>query len=163
MKRERPAVQTRRAMRARRVTLLLVAPLVVPLVATCAAFEGAVDPTFGLPDLVVASPTLSRDVQPIFDRRCAFGGCHSSATRQGGLTLVAGASRAALVGRPARLSPGDTLVVAGASVRSWLVRMIGDDSSARAGVSRMPLAAPALTANQRATIARWIDRGAPPD
>lgn len=133
------------------------------LVAACADFEGTVDPAFGLPDLVVESPTLSRDIQPIFDRRCAFGGCHSAATRQGGLSLVAGASHAALVGRPARLSPGDTIVVAGASSRSWLVRILADDPGPRNGVSRMPLAAPALTANQRATIARWIDRGASPD
>ncbi|MFP5354712.1 MAG: hypothetical protein ACLGIK_06085 [Gemmatimonadota bacterium] len=131
--------------------------------AACADFEGTVDPAFGLPDVVVESPTLSRDVQPIFDRRCAFGGCHSAATRQGGLSLVAGASHAALVGRPARLSAGDTIVVPGASSRSWLVRILADDPGPRHGVSRMPLAAPALTTNQRSTIARWIDRGAPPD
>jgi len=129
----------------------------------CADFEGSVDPTFGLPDVVVDAPTLSRDVQPMLDRRCAYGGCHSAASRQGGLSLVAGGSYAALVRRPARLSPGDTLVVPGASSRSWLVHMIGADAGARAGVSRMPLAAAPLTAHQLTTIARWIDRGAPPD
>lgn len=137
--------------------------IVAALAPACADFEGTVDPAFGLPDRVVEAPTLSRDIQPIFDRRCAFGGCHSAATRQGGLSLVAGASHAALVGRPARLSAGDTIVVPGASSRSWLVRILADDPGPRNGVSRMPLAAPALTANQRLTIARWIDRGAPPD
>jgi len=34
---------------------------------------------------------------------------------------------------------------------------------ARAAASRMPLAAGVLTVNQRGTIARWIDRGAPSD
>jgi hypothetical protein len=135
----------------------------VLVIGSCADFPEAVDPAFGLPDERVEAPTLARDVQPIFDRRCAFGGCHSAASRQGGLSLVAGASRGALVGRPARLSPGDTLVVAGSSSRSWLPRMIGDDAAARAGTSRMPLAAAPLTVNQRETIARWIDRGAPPD
>lgn len=135
----------------------------VTLVTSCADFEGTVDPAFGLPDVVVESPTLARDIQPIFDRRCAFGGCHSVATRQGGLVLVASASRAALVGRPARLSAGDTIVVPGVASRSWLVRILADDPGPRNGVSRMPLAAPALTDNQRTTIARWIDHGAPPD
>ncbi|MEP7383779.1 MAG: hypothetical protein ABI910_18985 [Gemmatimonadota bacterium] len=129
----------------------------------CADFAGTSDPTFGLSDTVVDAPTLFRDVQPIFDRRCAYGGCHSAATHQAGLTLVAGASRDALLGRPARLSPGDTLVVAGDSARSWILRMIGDNDIARGGFSRMPLASSPLTANQRETIARWIARGASED
>ncbi len=129
----------------------------------CADFEGAPDPTFGLADQAVDAPTLVLDVQPIFDRRCAYGGCHSAVTHQAGLTLVAGASRDALLGRPARLIPGDTLVVAGDSARSWILRMIGDDDIARGGFSRMPLASSPLPANQRETIARWIARGAPED
>lgn len=128
---------------------------------SCAGFDGSLDPTFGLADTVPDAPTLARDVQPILDKRCAFGGCHSAATRQAGLTLVDGASLSALVRRPARLSPGDTLVIPGASSRSWMVRMIGDNAAARGGLSRMPLAAAPLTPNQIATIARWIDRGAP--
>ncbi len=117
--------------------------------------------TFGLPDVVVDAPTLTHDVQPILDRRCAFGGCHSSATRQAGLDLTPAASFDALVGRRARLNPVDTLVIPGASNRSWLMKMLGGDDAARPGVSRMPLAAQPLTANQLATVARWIDRGAP--
>ncbi len=141
---------------------ILAACLVVASL-SCADFDASLDPTFGLPDIAVEAPTLSRDVQPLLDRRCAYGGCHSAASRQGGLSLVAGQSHAALVRRPARLSPGDTLVVPGVSSRSWLVRMTGPDAGARAGVSRMPLAAAPLTAHQLTTIARWIDRGAPPD
>ena len=52
---------------------------------------------------------------------CAFGGCHSSATRQAGLDLTPAASYDALVGRRARLNPVDTLVIPGASNRSWLM------------------------------------------
>ncbi|MCC6928972.1 MAG: hypothetical protein IT359_08300 [Gemmatimonadaceae bacterium] len=117
--------------------------------------------SFGLPDAVVDAPTLVHDVQPILDRRCAFGGCHSAATRQAGLDLSTAASHHALVLRRARLNPVDTLVIPGASARSWLMKMLGSDETARAGVSRMPLAAQPLTANQLTTIARWIDRGAP--
>ncbi len=142
---------------------IMIAALLCGLGAACADFEGTLDPAFGLPDVVIQAPTLTRDVQPLLDRRCAYGGCHSAATHQAGLTLVAASARSALVGRPARLSPGDTLVVAGEPGRSWLLRMIGDDNAARGGFSRMPLAASPLTANQRETIARWIARGAPQD
>lgn len=129
--------------------------------ASCADFAGVVDPAFGLPDVVVEAPTLVRDVQPLLDRRCAFGGCHSVASRQAELVLVAGSSHAALVGVRSRLRPGETLVVAGDASRSWLVTLIAEAEAARMGFARMPLAATPLTPNQVATIARWIDRGAP--
>lgn len=130
------------------------------LAAACADF-GALDPTSGLPDAVVAAPTLERDVQPILDRRCAYGGCHSKASQQAGLVLVAGASHGALVGHGSSLRPGETLVVPGDSARSWLLAMLGDDEARRGGFSRMPLAAAPLTTNQLATIARWVALGAP--
>jgi hypothetical protein len=133
----------------------------VVAVTACADFEGSVDPTFGLPDVVPDSPTLARDVQPLFDRRCAFGGCHSVATRQAGLVLVRGSSHAALVNRRSQLQADRTLVVPGDASASWLKAMISADHEARMGYSRMPLAATPLTPNQIATIARWIDRGAP--
>jgi hypothetical protein len=136
------------------------ATALLPLVA-CADLADGVDPAFGLSDAVVTTPTLARDVQPMLDRRCAFGGCHSVATRQAGLVLVAGASHGALVRRPSRLRPGDTLVVPGAAARSWLMTMLADAPAARGGFSRMPLAAAPLTPNQLATVARWIDQGAP--
>ena len=43
----------------------------------CADFESTVDPTGGLPDVEVANPSFANDIQPIFVRRCAIGGCHS--------------------------------------------------------------------------------------
>ena len=138
-----------------------VASLAASLAAACADFGGSLDPTFGLPDVVVAAPTLARDIQPLLDKRCAFGGCHSEASQQGGLVLVAGASHGALVGRRSSLRPGETLVMAGDSARSWLLAMLGDDDARRAGFSRMPLAASPLTANQLATISRWVALGAP--
>ena len=127
----------------------------------CADFEGTVDPTFGLPDVIPDAPTLARDVQPLFDRRCAFGGCHSVATRQAGLVLVRDSAHRALVGRRSLLQGSRTLVVPGDAAASWLMTMISADGDARVGYSRMPLAATPLTPNQIATIARWIDRGAP--
>ncbi|MFN8669052.1 MAG: hypothetical protein U0164_17855 [Gemmatimonadaceae bacterium] len=149
------------AMSGRATNVVTVALATVVSCAACVDFTEPDVLTFGLPDVVVDAPTLAHDVQPILDRRCAFGGCHSTATRQAGLDLTTAASYDALVGRRARLNPVDTLVIPGASSRSWLMKMLGSDDAARPGVSRMPLAAQPLTANQLATIARWIDRGAP--
>lgn len=149
------------AARAARRPASAVALVVMAALAACADFEGSVDPTFGLPDVVPESPTLARDVQPLFDRRCAFGGCHSEATRQAGLVLASGRAHNALVDRRSRLVSDRTLVVPGDASASWLMTMISADDVARDGRPRMPLAATPLTPNQIAMIARWIDRGAP--
>jgi hypothetical protein len=147
--------------RVRSLRAALVAIACALTLGACADFDASLDPTFGLGDVVVARPTLSQDIQPIFDARCAFGGCHSDASRQAGLVLTAGRAHGALVGRRSSLRPAQTLVVAGDSAASWLLVMLGDDERRRAGVVRMPLAASPLTPNQRATIANWIAAGAP--
>lgn len=146
---------------ARSPVCLASALMVGASLAACADFSGAIDPTFGLPDAVVESPTLATDVQPMLDKRCAFGGCHSAATHQSGLTLTAESAYDALVGKRSTLRPSQTLVVAGDTTRSWLLVMLSADEARRSGVSRMPLAASPLTPNQLATVARWIARGAP--
>ena len=126
----------------------------------CANFDTATDPTFGLPDVVVAPPSFASDIQPIFDRRCSIGGCHSLATAQAGLTLAASASYQSLVGVPSRLRPQFVRVAPFNAPNSWLVRMIGSDPAARLGHQRMPLASMPLTPNQIATIVNWIEQGA---
>ena len=126
----------------------------------CANFDSAVDPTFGLPDVVVASPSFATDIQPIFDRRCSIGGCHSLATAQAGLTLTVAESYQSLVSVPSRLRPQFVRVAPFDAPNSWLVRMIGSDPAARLGHQRMPLASVPLTANQIQTIVNWIEQGA---
>jgi hypothetical protein len=141
---------------------LLLALAIAPAL-SCADFVNEPDPAFGLPDTVVANPSLSRDVQPILTRRCSIGGCHSLATQQGGLALSEGASHAALVSKPSRLRPGTFLVVPHDASASWLMTVLQGSDAERAGVSRMPLASSPLTPNQLQTIANWINRGAPND
>ena len=138
-------------------------PLVVLLLLTagCADFSGAGDPAFGLPDVVVELPTYAQDVGPLLDRRCAIGGCHTPASMQAGLSLAFPSGYDAIVGRPSRFRPAQSLVAPGDAAASWIVTMIGDAPAERGGFSRMPLAATPLTPNQIATIVRWIDRGAP--
>jgi hypothetical protein len=140
--------------------LLLVLPLVL-LAASCADFEASLDPAAGLPDVVVQNPSFTTDVAPIFERRCAIGGCHSVATAQGGLVLAPELAYDRLVNRPSRLGNGALLVSPGQAAQSWLVHVIGPDDALRQGFSRMPLASQPLTPNQIATIVNWIDRGAP--
>ena len=128
---------------------------------SCADFDSVVDPAFGLPDVVVATPSFQDDIQPMLDRRCSIGGCHSLATAQAGLRLDAAASYESLVGVPSTLRPQFLRVAPGDAPNSWLVRMIGDDPAARLGHQRMPLSSLPLTPNQIATIVNWIEQGAP--
>jgi hypothetical protein len=138
---------------------LLAAPLVC-LTAACSDFETVNDPTGGLPDVAVADPSFERDIQPIFTKRCSIGGCHSLATQQAGLVLVQGMAHDALVDRPSTLRAGAVRVRPFRSDESWLINMVGPDSSRRTGIPRMPLASSPLTPNQIATLVNWIDQGA---
>ena len=132
------------------------------LVATlgCADFETPFDPSGGAPDVLVATPSFSSNVVPIFEKRCSLGGCHSIATSQVGLALEPSVAYDALVGVSASLRPSELRVRPGEPNRSWLVIMISADDAARQGVSRMPLATHPLTPNPIATIIRWIEQGA---
>jgi hypothetical protein len=125
-------------------------------------FESPEDATFGLRDVVVETPSFSRDVQPIFTARCALGGCHTARTAQFGLILEPGRSYDEIVNQPAFSSPDDdaVLVAPGDSLGSWLYRRLHRDPAVRADRPRMPLAATPLTPNQITTIGRWIEQGA---
>lgn len=127
----------------------------------CADFSSPEDPTGGLPDVVVTNPSFATDIQPIFTKRCAQGGCHTVGEAQFGLVLAPGYAYASLVNHPSALSPTYVRVLPGDHESSWLYRMIDDEDSLRPGVPRMPLAATPLTPNQIQTIVNWIDEGAP--
>jgi len=126
----------------------------------CADFETVIDPTGGAPDVLVPNPSFSTNVAPIFEKRCAVGGCHSIATHQAGLTLDPTRAYDALVGVSSTLNPLAVRVSPGQPAQSWLVTMISPDNVARLNLSRMPLAARPLTDNQIGTIVRWIEQGA---
>ena len=126
----------------------------------CADFETPVDPTGGAPDVLVANPSFTVNVAPIFEQRCSVGGCHSIATHQAGLTLDPTKAYESIVGVSSTLRPSEVRVRAGEPNRSWLVTMISADDAARQGFSRMPLATQPLTPNQIENIVRWIEQGA---
>lgn len=133
------------------------------LAAACADFEGITSSTGGLPDVVVEAPQFQRDIVPVFERRCAVGGCHSVATHQAGLVLTGDSAYQKLVNRPSRTRGGEVLVRPGNADDSWLVIAIREDGARRLGLPRMPLGSGALTPNQIQTIVNWINRGAPND
>jgi hypothetical protein len=133
----------------------------VALAAGCADLDTGFDPAFGLPDVAVDDPSFAQDVQPIFERRCATGGCHTLASAQAGLVLEAQHAYGALVNQPSTLNPPMDRVEPFDPDGSWLVRMIRDEPAARNDLSRMPLAAAPLTENQIRTIVNWILAGAP--
>jgi hypothetical protein len=126
----------------------------------CADFDMPLDPSGGAPDVLVPTPSFSANVVPIFEKRCSLGGCHSLATRQADLALTADVAYESLVGVPASLRPSLLRVSPSQPSLSWLVTMISADDAARQGHSRMPLASHPLTANQIATIVRWVEQGA---
>ena len=132
----------------------------MPFALGCADFEMPVDPSGGAPDVLVPTPSFSTNVAPIFEKRCALGGCHSIATHQAALTLDPTLAYESLVGVSSSLMPSALRVAPSQPERSWLVTMISSDDAARQGLSRMPLASHPLTDNQIATIVRWIEQGA---
>jgi hypothetical protein len=148
-------------MKTTRYVIAAAAFLALPVVYACADFTSPEDPTGGLPDVLIANPSLNTDIQPIFTKRCAIGGCHTPAEARVGLILTAGVARDSLVnitsfhGAPLkRVLPGDHF-------NSYLWRVLQPDSTLHVGIPRMPLAATPLTTNQIQNIANWIDEGAP--
>src|SRR5688572_29940868 len=84
--------ETRRVTRAHALMRALFATTLmgIALAWGCADFESTVDPTGGLPDVEVANPSFANDIQPIFTRRCAIGGCHSVGSARAQLVLAPG-------------------------------------------------------------------------
>lgn len=133
---------------------------IVVLTASCADFESPEDPTGGLPNEPIAFPSFVSDIEPIFDKRCATGGCHSPASERGGLVLARGHAYDETVGVVSVLNPPMLRIDAGSADASWIVHMISPDAAAREGLPRMPLATTPLTPTQIDNIRRWIDQGA---
>ena len=151
----------------RRLTLTgalpLAAAVVVWALSSCADFSGPDDDTAGLPDVVVTNPSLSQHIQPILDKRCAIGGCHSVASARGSLALTRGQTYGETVNAFSEAAEPHVgrRVVPGNADASWVYRVLLVDRGPRSGYYRMPLAGRGLTANQIATIRNWINTGAP--
>jgi hypothetical protein len=109
-----------------------------------------------------AGVSLSGDVQPVFDARCAIPACHSGPNPASGLLLTSGNSFGELVGVPAEAPTctGDPRVAPGSSATSVLfARLAGSSCGARMPYS-FPVGFDSLTTAEQNMIRDWIDQGA---
>ena len=138
--------------------LLVAAASLAALVVACADFES---PKMApLPDVLVATPSLANDLQPVFTARCATVSCHNFATHQVGLILAEGYTYDRTVNVSARRRPGWKRIVPFKPDSSFLVQVLSSDTTKHPEISRMPLGRPPLTANQIQNIVTWISQGA---
>ena len=130
--------------------LRIMAALVAVLTLSCSDIGDPAPPTA---PVVPADVKFGRDVQAIFNSRCAVSGCHVAPTPTAGLVLSAGVSYGNLVNVATQVfTPG--------------VRVTPDDLSnsvlwilVQRGM--MPASGGPITAVQLEIIRTWIENGAP--
>lgn len=102
--------------------------------------------------------SFASQVQPIFNASCT-GTCHAGANPTGSLNLTAPGSRNNLVGVSSSGAPGNTRVIAGDSINSYLIRKLKGGPNIIG--SQMPENGPPFLSGATITIiARWIQEGA---
>jgi hypothetical protein len=112
------------------------------------------------------SATFTTIEQEIFANDCTSAACHSSATRAGGMSLVAGAAYDSLVNvapdNPVARAAGLLRVTPDDPARSFLLDKLTGTLGAGEG-SAMPLGGIPLRSDQIEMIRSWIANGAMPD
>ncbi|MEE4143280.1 MAG: hypothetical protein V2I26_00640 [Halieaceae bacterium] len=117
--------------------------------------------------LCEAAPTASFAAiqNVIFDGKgCSNGGCHQGSGAANGMNLSSGNAYAAIVNVAARAGGGLKRVLPGDANNSFLYRKVAartNPGSFTVAGSPMPLTGSALSVNQLAALALWIDAGAP--
>ncbi len=92
--------------------------------------------------------SYSKYVDPLFQQRCALGGCHAGSSAQAGLDLLAPSYDNLMNFQPKLVNPG-------ASANSLLVQRITGQIA-----PQMPYLSQPLNTNQIDGIKKWIDEGA---
>ncbi len=137
-----------------RLRAVLAAALIVGAVA-CSS-DSPSGPDGGHDRVVKANPTLSADIQEIFDRKgCSSAGCHGSA-QSAGMDLRSGAAYASLVGVTAT-TEAIVRVIPGDAQGSYLMMRVEGRQSVG---SRMPLGGVALDSIDLGNLRNWIMQGA---
>ncbi|RMF17171.1 MAG: hypothetical protein D6761_04780 [Candidatus Dadabacteria bacterium] len=125
------------------------------MIAGVAAVSGCgADPTCTAPE-----PTLSAIQAQIFDKRCAFSGCHGNGSAKGGLSLEAGDAYQGLVGASSQRS-GLPRVAPGDPDGSFLVVKLTSAAGGSEG-ALMPIGGQVLCQAEVDAIRSWIADGAP--
>ena len=107
-----------------------------------------------------ATVSFASSVQPIFTSNCALNGCHTGVAPAQGLNLSSGKSYAALVNVLSTECTSDYRVLPNASSSSYLMWKLQGSGTCFTG-TQMPKGGSPLSAADQATIASWIDEGAP--
>jgi hypothetical protein len=110
--------------------------------------KGITDPAVSDIVFPASNVSYSQHVDPLFQQRCAFGGCHYGPSPAGGLDLTRPSYEALRNHFPA-------LVVVGEPSNSILVQKIEGTLQPRMPYNRQP-----LTDNQINGIRTWISEGA---
>jgi hypothetical protein len=101
----------------------------------------------------------------IFDGKgCSGGGCHSGRSPANGMNLANGRSYSAIFNITAEAGGGLKRILPGDAASSYLYRKVSartSPGSFQISGNPMPLAETALSADQLAALALWIDAGAP--
>ncbi|MFQ5456505.1 MAG: hypothetical protein ACE5EA_09960 [Nitrospirota bacterium] len=109
-------------------------------------------------DTTPLEPKLSSIETKIFEKSCAFPGCHGDIDTKRGLNLKFGKSRENLVDVDSDEKPGVGRVVPGDPDNSYLILKLEGNSNIDG--ERMPLNGSALTNEEIAVIREWITNGA---
>jgi hypothetical protein len=91
--------------------------------------------------------SYSRHIEPLFQQRCAFSGCHGGSQPAAGLNLTTPSYNSLMNHQP-------RLVVAGEPNNSYLIQRLDGTLP-----PRMPFNATPLTQNQLDGIKKWISEG----
>jgi hypothetical protein len=122
----------------------------------CGSDSNPNSPSTPEPETPIENPSLSQDIQSIFNSSCAVSGCHNSAA-EAGLNLSQGVAYSNLVNVDSTQVPNKKRVLPNDAQNSYLVEKIEGRQSVG---SRMPLNRSTLNSTQIQNIRNWINQGA---
>jgi hypothetical protein len=106
-------------------------------------------------------PTLTDDLQPIFDRSCATAGCHIGTSPGGNMLLIPERAFSELVGAASTDVPTMLRVRPTAPEESYLLHKVAGTHASVGGTGE-PMPPPTgLSEEEVALIREWIETGAP--
>ena len=106
------------------------------------------------------APTLSGDVQPLFERNCTTAGCHGGPEGQTGLDLTAGVTHGMMVDVPAFQLPSMSLVAPGDPDNSYLMAKLLNTHEEAGGTGGIMPPGFGLAQNDIDLVSAWIAAGA---
>jgi hypothetical protein len=129
-------------------SLKLVILLLTSAIGLSSCKDQIADPNANPVVFPASNVSFAQHVQPLFQSRCAFAGCHAGSNPAGGLDLSSPAYNSLMSHQP-------RLVVTGESTNSLLIERLDGRIP-----PQMPFNAQPINANQLAGMKKWIDEAA---